>query len=354
MQKFTVTNLSLCLTFALGCGQATHVLTDEELAAQWQSSRVDNGTQLNGVRMNGVRMNGVRMNGVRMNGVRMNGVRMNGVRMNGVQISGTNITGTREDTQITVSALDLNNADMDAEDETGEVVPIKVDTVFYSASAGKNLYNLKHYNEETGQYEWICGTDTGGNPIAAIPIQKSYLLTTGSEAGDASRFSMTCVNAALGKCVMFGYQVYNQSYQETYSGTTRTRDLGLSHQSCQRLVRADYCGNGVPHTANGTPIDVYDTYGIMTPDNLAGNTLEADWRPDGAHCIQHTRWLKADASVTGALTDLEYIQATCPERLAANDSSCANDSASSFHQSNGFSLTDQSQRNILRNQSYQH
>ncbi|HNN53888.1 MAG TPA: ADYC domain-containing protein, partial [Pseudomonadota bacterium] len=216
------------------------------------------------------------------------------------------------------------------------------------------LYNLKHYNEDTGSYEWVCGTDTSGNPIASIPIQKSYLIATGDDDGDPSNFTMACINAALGKCVMWGYQVYNQSYPETYSGTTKYRDLGVSHQACQRMVRADYCGNGTPHTANGTPIDVYDTYGIQTPDNLAGNSLEAEWRPDGAHCIQHTRWGTADSATTAGLTDLQYVQTYCPGRLAVNEAGCNNDSASSFYKNNGFGLTDQKQRSILRNQSYQH
>lgn len=30
------------------------------------------------------------------------------------------------------------------------------------------------------------------------------------------------------------------------------------HQVCTRMVCADYCGNGIGHTQNSTPIDVYD------------------------------------------------------------------------------------------------
>ena len=354
MKGLTIALVCVGFGFVSACSPQAGAISEEELQAQWHSLNLDNSSQMNGVRVNGVRVNGVRVNGVRVNGVRVNGVRVNGVRVNGVQISGTTISGTREDTQISVTAADLNNSDIDSEDEHGGVVPIKVDSVFWSASAGKNMYNLKHYNEDTGQYEWICGTDTSGNPIAAIPLRKSYFLTSGAEAGDPDRFTMSCVNAALGKCVMWGYQVYNQTYPETYSSTTTNRDLALAHQSCQRLVRADYCGDGKSHTANGTPIDVYDTYGIMTPDNLAGNSVEADWKPDGGHCIRHTRWGTADASVTGGLTDIQYIQNNCPTRLAVNDASCANDSASSFHQANGFSLSDQTQRKILRNQSFTH
>ena len=40
--------------------------------------------------------------------------------------------------------------------------------------------------------------------------------------------------------------------------------MSFFHQACTRLVRADYCGNGVYHTATGTSIDVYDSLNIQT------------------------------------------------------------------------------------------
>ena len=334
MLKSKWMGLGLALSLVGACSQQDNTISEEQLAEQWQSQKVDNGMELNGMRVNGLRVNGLRVNGLRVNG--------------------TTVEGTLGDTELTVSGADLNNSDIDSENEGGDVVPLKIASVFYSPAAGKNLYNVKHYNEDTATWEWVCGTDSYDNPIAAMPMRKSWNLLSGVNVDDPDRWTMSCVNAALGKCAMWGYQPYTQNYSETLSGETRARDLALSHQTCQRLVRADYCGDGIGHTKNGTPIDVYDTYGVMTPDNLAENSLEADWRADGAHCIRHTRWVTADPALTGGLTDLAYIQANCPSRLAANDPSCNNDSLSSFHQVNGFSLTDQTQRNLLRAQSFQH
>ena len=346
MLKMTWTGFALGLALVSGCSQSSFI-NDEEIADQWQSSLVDNGTQLNGVRMNGVRMNGVRMNGVRMNGVRMNGVRMNGVRMNG-----TSLEGTPEDTSITVSGADLNSATMEGETESGDGVSLKVDQVFWSPTASRYLYNVKYYDED-GNWQWLCGEDTFGNPIAAMPLMKAWYLNTGNEWEDLTRFSLSCVNAALGKCDLWGYKLGNVNRNESYNSEIRSRDLAVLHQTCQRLVRADYCGNGTPHTRNGTSVDVYDAYGIQTPDNLGTQSLEADWRPDGAHCIRHSRWTTADSTVTGGQSDIDYVQATCPSRLASSPSAiydCNDETKSSFYPENGFTLS-QSQRLVIRNRS---
>ena len=98
--------------------------------------------------------------------------------------------------------------------------------------------------------------------------------------------------------------------------------------------------------------DVSDNLNIQVPSTAW--QMEAEWTPDGAYCIQHTRWGTADSATTAGLTDLQYVQTYCPGRLAVNEAGCNNDSASSFYKNNGFGLTDQKQRSILRNQSYQH
>ncbi len=350
--KFTtgLASLAVGLAFVSGCGpNDANGISEQDIAEQWLSKAADNSSQINGVQINGVRYNGIRYNGVRYNGVRYNGVRYNGVRYNG-----TSLSGTREDQSVEVDSTALTGTDIEGSLSDGGTLAIKVVSIQWNSIAGVYLYTLKHYNEDTAQWEWLCGLDGNSVPIAAMPIMKAYLHPTYDLDTDTSRFTFSCVNAAVGKCALWGYAPWQTSHAETYNSTTKYRDLGLSHQSCQRLVRGDYCGNGLSHTRNGTPIDVYDTYGFMNPDNLAENTLEADWRADGAHCIRHTRWGTADSTLTPGETDLQYVQRVCPSRLAANDSSCNNESASTFYKANGFDLANQATRDLLRNQSYQH
>jgi hypothetical protein len=42
-----------------------------------------------------------------------------------------------------------------------------------------------------------------------------------------------------------------------------------------RLVRADYCGDGIGHTRNGTPIDLFDRIGIQPDEAAPGMTFES-------------------------------------------------------------------------------
>src|SRR5262249_42702503 len=66
-------------------------------------------------------------------------------------------------------------------------------------------------------------------------------------------------------------------------------DLMPYYQACVRMVRADYCGDGVGHTRNGTPIDIFDHIGIQQDEPTPALSFEAAWGPDGAICVRHTR-----------------------------------------------------------------
>jgi hypothetical protein len=53
------------------------------------------------------------------------------------------------------------------------------------------------------------------------------------------------------------------------------------------MLRADYCGAGISHTAGGTLINVYDSAGVQTDE--AARPVDAEWGPDGALCVNHHR-----------------------------------------------------------------
>jgi len=64
--------------------------------------------------------------------------------------------------------------------------------------------------------------------------------------------------------------------------------------ACVRMQRADYCGDGHPHTVSGTEIFEREASETMTPEQCAdGRCFEASWSKDGAVCIARTRWLGA-------------------------------------------------------------
>jgi hypothetical protein len=57
------------------------------------------------------------------------------------------------------------------------------------------------------------------------------------------------------------------------------------------MVRADYCGNGVSYTKNGTAIDVFDALGVQQPTaGDASLVFAAAGTTSGAECVSRTRY----------------------------------------------------------------
>jgi hypothetical protein len=79
------------------------------------------------------------------------------------------------------------------------------------------------------------------------------------------------------------------------------------------MVRADYCGDGVGHTHNGTQINIYDRLGIQKPDVIPAMQFEAGWGINGAQCIHHVRWPEG----------LDYVRKICPQKLESKEQLCS-------------------------------
>jgi hypothetical protein len=79
------------------------------------------------------------------------------------------------------------------------------------------------------------------------------------------------------------------------------------HQACVRMFRADYCGDGVPTTRDGTMIDMYGGLGLEVEEGGRGLRFEAGWGKDGAVCVARPR---IPENVT-----LETLERRCPMRL---------------------------------------
>ncbi len=148
-------------------------------------------------------------------------------------------------------------------------------------------YSLYVLETEQGP---LCGTVDGAS-VAVIPLAGSW---SAQSAWSSGGLTMACVDGAIGKCVVWGYHPWEAGM----------RDL---HQACVRMVRADYCGDGVGHTRDGTAIDVWDTKGILVREDVPGMTLEAEWGSDGATRIWRTRYPAAT----------EYVRLFCPHRLGS-------------------------------------
>ncbi len=149
------------------------------------------------------------------------------------------------------------------------------------------FYTLEH--RAVGETTWkdACG---GGD---AVPFFGRWT-RTGLHEADAGSISFACTGAVAWKCSVWGY----------LAGTDENARGWNLHQACTRMARGDYCGDGTPHTRDGTEITIYDRDGIGLPvparfpgvQHWAPDPeryfFEAAWNsgPRGASCLGRVRW----------------------------------------------------------------
>lgn len=198
---------------------------------------------------------------------------------------------------VIIKGKDLKGTELTAFDEQGRKQKFQIKDVELDPKDPEKetyLYTVLYQDQTDSQWKNLCQPDV--NKVAkAISLSGSWD-ETGKHIESSDIFTFGCTNGALAKCVRFGYKPW-----KSFQG----KPLRDYHQACTRMVRADYCGNGKAHTRDGTLIDVHDLLNIqkLTPNNKM--VFEAAWQPDGATCINHTRWFDK----------LSEIRQECPNKL---------------------------------------
>lgn len=190
--------------------------------------------------------------------------------------------------------------------EGGQLASIKLASIVPDPKDRDILRHEFQVQDDKGEWKPACQPnfqgETWGFPIA-LPE---------GHPGREGAITLTCSSGAVGKCVRFGYKPWAKG--------SRGEDLTPYHAACVHMVRADYGGDGAPHTKNGTDIDVYDHIGIQQAESKRDPKFgfEAGWSPSGAVCVAHTRW--RDLITTAALFEtyprLQQAQ-PCTEDSAA-------------------------------------
>jgi hypothetical protein len=199
---------------------------------------------------------------------------------------GTKVTGAK------LAGATIVGVGPDGSDEYFKIVDVEKDP--YDPAGERYLYSFLAQNASG---EWVnpCLPDDHG-VAKGFPIAGTW--DTQGRHLESDRFSITCTYAPMGKCVRWGYAFWKNAPDGT--------PLWDYYQACYRMVRADYCGNGRTHTADGMHIDLFDRKGMQKPDDTLPLEFEAAWSPEGALCVAHTRiprWKLAD------------LQQECPEKL---------------------------------------
>jgi len=216
-----------------------------------------------------------------------------------VEVEGTTFRITLSDGRV-LGQEELPGVRLMLGDGSGRQRPIRIDAVERDpkdAAGEVMLYSLSEQDPVSGEWRNLCEPDPDGRRLG-LPLAGAFT-NDGRHVALPGRLLITCTGGAEGKCIRFGYKPWGKG--------PNGASLAPYYQACVRLVRADYCGDGVGHTRNGTPIDLFDTIGIQNDEVAPGMTLEAAWGADGAVCVRHTR-LKD-------VLDLSTLAAQCP-RLA--------------------------------------
>jgi hypothetical protein len=273
-------------------------------------------TEQMGVNMQGVNMQGVNMQGVNMQGVNMQGFSLDGLSLstggplsnariskgelvadhpNGSTIGGSALTGAR----LIAHGVDAAGAARTVE---YRIASVTAETTNYDPTRTGNtfLYNIEQWVDDTGSWQPACDADSDGRRVA-IPVAATFD-SHGDRHDSSTMFTFGCTTGVIAKCYRWGYRPWLTGY-----GGANFSDL---HWACTRAARADYCGDGTPHTQNGTAINLWDRlpapgpiqkHGLLAP---LGMLFEAGWNTSGAVCLSHARWLLDDT-----LANL------CPDRL---------------------------------------
>jgi len=190
---------------------------------------------------------------------------------------------------------------IDAYSEAGAPIRLRVDAIETDPEDPDHELTLYGVSvQPAGSQQWApyCSLDRNGRS-RAIPIEGSWDARGTWTAGDGA-ITFACTSGAIGKCLRFGYRPWKQ---------VGGRSLRDHHLACVRMVRADYCGDGTPHTRDGTRIDIYDPLGIQKradDDPADPQIFEAGWSPAGATYLYRPRLSDRTAEIV----------AECPDKLA--------------------------------------
>src|SRR4051812_4641883 len=240
------------------------------------NGRSINGRSINGTTLNGKSINGTQLTDVYLMSVQLDSPQIDGATVAGVSLHGTTFTGSLGGTDL--NPADFAGAVFQAQLSDGTDLHVRFDqySLLSTPRGDFNSYAVS-YETDSG---WVslCGTEADGSPVMAIPLNGRFDYSQGTSSGgvyDSSGpvFTPACRHYAAAKCVEMGYQPW----------VTSPAPLEPYFQTCTRVLRADYCGDGTSFTVDGTLIDIYDRLGVQTDtESWMG---EAEWGPNGALCM---------------------------------------------------------------------
>jgi hypothetical protein len=262
--------------------QSTLALT-AALAACTGCMTAEDGAELGEANQDMVSLNGTSLTGTTLTGTAAGGGALNGSSLLGVSVTGTSAGGAAitigPSTGAPLTGAALVGSTWAAVSSNSVQTKLRIDSALQGTAPSTDLWFYAVSYQTTTGWSPLCGLDGANQPIRAVSVAGAWTSVTGDSAhygANANRFTLACRTKTIAKCVELGYKPHK----------------GYANQmaACVRMLRADYCGTGVSHTADGTTVNLYDNLGIQ-PDNQAW-PAEAEWTTTGARCVNVNNTLR--------------------------------------------------------------
>ncbi len=276
-----------------------------------QAQEVD-GSELQGTELMGIHLAGAEFQSSQLQGFLLAQMTLGFIRLNNVQVVGGELVAQGQ-----FRGIELLGALLQGQALDNTTIPPTVRYVVFRIArilaeyplydlTGTGLtwlYGLQQWVPSLRTWVQACRQDQDGNAVA-IPVAALWN-ANGDRVESSTMFTLGCTTGVIAKCYRWGYRPWLLNYSSDPSF------MKNMHWACTRVARADYCGNGVSQTRDGTLIRPWDT--IPPPGPIRAQPLpwpgfffEAGWNTGGAVCLSRQRWLAADAP---------QIAARCPNRL---------------------------------------
>lgn len=236
------------------------------------------GRDLNGTDLNGDALDGLVVESVSLDDVELGNGPMQEVWLEETRFEGRDAQGKKKKHEAFEGAMFHANLD------DGSSIPLYVERITrHPWKMHKDVYGYELWYPRESDWEPLCGRDDDGQPLLAIPLVGRWNHQQGVTGGgdwidDPSAFTFACDGYVISKCLLGGYKPWAE-----VDGV----ELGAHHQACTRAMRADYWGDGTPHTHDGVLINYYDEHGVR--DDVDSWAVEAEWNEDGALCASRSR-----------------------------------------------------------------
>jgi len=267
------------------------------------------GELLGETSQNGMSMNGLSLNGISLNGISMNGTSMAGASLSGVGVAGTSASGL----PVVVSLLSgppLSGAGLVGSTWIGTTydgapVKLRIDAAAAGAAPNTDLWFYSVSYQTGASWSPLCGLDAAKHAVQAVSVAGVWRSVPGdlaSYGASATQFTLACRGKTIAKCVELGYKPY--------------RGHATQLASCVRLLRGDFCGNGVAYTIDGNLLNLYDNVGVQA-DTEAWDA-EAEWGPSGARCINSHNAARYELTVSQDPSCVKHEETSSCGRSFAN------------------------------------